>query len=260
MNQPIITLTTDFGTKDGYVGAVKGVIKRINPDAEIIDVTHEIEPFDVWGAAFTLNNFYRYFPQNTVHLVVVDPGVGSRRQALLIQTPDFIFIGPDNGVFSSILQNEETAEIISISNKKYLLSKTSCTFHARDIFAPVAAYLSLGVDIREFGVPAVECSKLFIPTAKVVKGCIVGEIIHIDNFGNLITNIDAISIQSKNIKGVEIKHQRIRKIANSYYDIPEEKIGAVIGSSGYLEIATNQGNVAKLMKAGLGTKVKINFE
>jgi S-adenosylmethionine hydrolase len=260
MNRPIITLTTDFGTKDGYVGAVKGVIKRINPHAEIVDITHEIEPFDVFGTAFTLNNFYRFFPQNTIHLVVVDPEVGSRRQALLIKTPNFLFVGPDNGVFSLVLQDEEIDEITSISNRKYFLSGLSSTFHARDIFAPVAAYLSLGVDIREFGAPALECSRLFIPQKETSQKGIVGEIIHIDNFGNLITNIEEESIQKRKIKSIEIKHKRINQIARSYYDIPQGKIGAVIGSSGFLEIAANQGNVSKLVKADIATKVRINFE
>jgi hypothetical protein len=260
MKRPIITLTTDFGTKDGYIGAVKGIIKRINPDAEIVDVTHEIEPFDIWGAAFALNNFYRYFPQNTIHLVVVDPGVGSKRQPLLIKSADFLFVGPDNGVFSFILQDEEIVEIISISNQKYLLSEPSPTFHARDIFAPVAAYLSMGVDIREFGAPAMECSKLFIPQTKVTKRGIIGEIIHVDNFGNLTTNIEAKSIHLKSIKGIEVKRNKISYIAKSYYDIPEEEIGAVIGSSGFLEISTNQGNAAEFVKADIDTKVRINFK
>jgi S-adenosylmethionine hydrolase len=259
MNRPIITLTTDFGTKDGYVGAVKGVIKRINPYAEIVDITHEIEPFDVFGTAFTLNNFYRFFPQNTIHLVVVDPEVGSRRQALLIKTPNFLFVGPDNGVFSLVLQDEEIDEIISISNRKYLLTETSHTFHARDIFAPVAAYLSLGVDIREFGAPALECSRIFIPQTETSQKGIVGEIIHIDNFGNLITNIEAKSVQKRKIKSIEIKHKRINQIARSYSDIPQGKIGAVIGSSGFLEIAANQGNAADCLKTEISTQVKVNF-
>ncbi len=128
MKRPIITLTTDFGTKDGYVGAVKGVIKRINPEVEIVDIAHDIEPFDILGAAFTLNNFYRYFPQNTIHLAVVDPGVGSKRQPILIQTENFYFVGPDNGIFSFVLQNENITEIINLSNDKYHLSKSSRTF------------------------------------------------------------------------------------------------------------------------------------
>lgn len=260
MIKPIITLITDFGTKDGYVGAVKGVIKRINPEAEILDITHDIEPFDILGAAFTLNNFYRYFPQNTIHLAVVDPGVGSKRQPLLIKSEDFCFVGPDNGIFSFVLQNEKITEIISLSNDKYHLSKSSNTFHARDVFAPVAAYLSLGVDVKEFGAPAGECFKLVIPPPQTSKKGIVGEIIHIDNFGNLMTNIDAESLKVKRIIRIEIKRAKIDRISQSYFEIPENKIGAVIGSSGFLEIAMNQRNTDKVLKANIGTPVKINFE
>ncbi|MGB2988727.1 MAG: SAM-dependent chlorinase/fluorinase, partial [Candidatus Zixiibacteriota bacterium] len=135
MGKPIITLTTDFGTKDGYVGAVKGVIKRINPDAEVVDVTHEIEPFDILGAAFTLNNFYQCFPRGTIHLTAVDPGVGGQRQPLLIKSKDFFFVGPDNGVFSFVFENERISDIVVLSNKEYFLAELSGTFHARDIFA-----------------------------------------------------------------------------------------------------------------------------
>ncbi|MCK4465237.1 MAG: SAM-dependent chlorinase/fluorinase, partial [Bacteroidales bacterium] len=132
MGKPIITLTTDFCTKDGYVGAVKGVIERINPEVEVVDITHQVEPFDVLDAAFVLNNFFRYFPKNTIHVVVVDPGVGSSRQSLLVKSEDFFFVGPDNGVFSFVYQNERILEIILLSNKKYFLAELSSTFHARD--------------------------------------------------------------------------------------------------------------------------------
>jgi hypothetical protein len=258
MKRPIITLVTDFGTNDGYVGAIKGVIKRINPQVEIVDITHDIEPFNILGAAFTLNNFYGYFPQNTIHLVVVDPGVGSKRQPLLIKTENFYFVGPDNGIFSFVLQNESINEIINLSNDKYHLSKSSSTFHARDIFAPVAAYLSLGVVVKEFGAPAKECIKLVIPQPQSSKKGIVGEIIHIDNFGNLITNIDANSIKASRIM-IEIKKKKINRISKSYFDIPEKKIGAVVGSSNLLEISINQGNASQILKANIGTPIRVNF-
>ncbi len=260
MKRPIITLTTDFGTKNGYVGAVKGVIKRINPEAEIVDITHDIESFDILGVSFTLNNFYRYFPQNTIHLAVVDPGVGSKRQPLLIKSEDFYFVGPDNGIFSFAIQNENITEIINLSNHKYHLYKPSSTFHARDIFAPVAAYLSLGVDVKEFGIPARECSKLVIPLPQMSRNGITGEIIHIDNFGNLITNIVAESFKVKRVIRIEIKRIEIDRISQSYFEIPENKIGAVIGSSGFLEIAMNQSSAENTLKANIGTRVKISLK
>jgi S-adenosylmethionine hydrolase len=260
MKRQIITLTTDFGTKDGYVGAVKGVIKRINPEVEIGDITHDIKPFNVLGAAFVLNNFYRYFPKNTIHLLVVDPGVGSGRNPLLIKSEDFFFVGPDNGVFSLIYHNERITDIIVLSNRKYFLAGLSTTFHARDIFAPVAAYLSLGVDIREFGATARECVKLILPQPNFTKKGIVGEIIHIDNFGNLITNIGAEVLENKSIAKIVVGKREIKRIAQSYFDIPKKELGLVMGSLGFIEIATNQENAQKLSKGRIGTPVKITFK
>lgn len=260
MGKPIITLTTNFGTKDGYVGAVKGVIKRINPEVEMVDVTHQIEPFDVLGAAFALNNFYRYFPKKTIHMMVVDPGVGSSRQPLLIRSEDFLFVGPDNGVFSFVYQNEGITEIILLSNKKYFLAELSSTFHARDVFAPVAAYLSLGIDIKEFGSTAKECFKLIIPEPKSSKKGLSGEIIHIDGFGNLVTNIGAELLLDKKIAKIVMGKKQIKRIARSYFDIPGKEVGALVGSSGFLEIAINQGSAQKILKSKIGTTVRTTFE
>ncbi|KPL01147.1 MAG: hypothetical protein AMJ91_01320 [candidate division Zixibacteria bacterium SM23_73_3] len=259
MEKAIITLTTDFGTKDGYAGAVKGVIKRINPDVEIVDITHQIEPFNVLGGAFALNNFYRFFPKDTVHMVVVDPGVGSQRQPLLIKSEDFLFVGPDNGVFSFVYENERMAEIILLSNKKYFLAQLSRTFHARDIFAPVAAYLSLGVNPKEFGRTAKECYKLIIPEPKSSKRGLAGEIIHIDDFENLITNIRAELLQGKGVVRISVGKREIKRIAKSYFDIPKKEVGALVGSSGFLEIAANRGSAQKILKSKIGTTVRIIF-
>ncbi len=260
MGKPIITLTTDFGTKDGYVGAVKGVIKRINPEVEVVDITHQIEPFDVLGAAFALSNFYRYFPKKTIHMVVVDPGVGSSRQPLLIKSEDFLFVGPDNGVFSFVFVNERITDIIIPSNKKYFLAELSGTFHARDIFAPVAAYLSWGVDIKEFGFSAKECFKLIIPEPKSSKKGLAGEIVHIDGFGNLVTNIGAEFLQKKKVAKIVVGKKQIKQMARSYFDIPEKEMGALVGSSGFLEIAANQESAQKILKSNIGTGVRITFE
>jgi S-adenosylmethionine hydrolase len=259
MRRPIITLTTDFGTKDGYIGAVKGVIKSINPDAQLVDITHEIEPFDVMGTAFSLRNYYSYYPKGTVHLVVVDPGVGSDRQPLLIKSEDYFFVGPDNGVFTFVYDREKLTEIIQISNKKYFLSDLSTTFHTRDIFAPAAAYLSLGVDINEFGSPAKQCSKLLLPQPKETKKKITGEIIHIDRFGNLITNIEVDLLHKRRVASIRTGKRLIKQISRSYFEIPIGKVGALIGSSGFLEIAVNQGSAQSALKAKMGTSVEINL-
>jgi len=260
MGKPIITLTTDFGTRDGYVGAVKGVIKRINPDVEVVDISHEVEHFDILGAAFVLNNFYRYFPRGTVHLAVVDPGVGSERQPLLIKSQDFFFVGPDNGIFNFVLQNETITDMVVLANKKYFLTEPSVTFHARDIFAPVAAYLSLGIDVNEFGPTAKECLKLVIPEPRLSKGKLSGEIIHVDGFGNLVTNLTAESLRSKKITAITVGRRRIERLTGSYSEIEEGKVGALIGSSNLLEIALNQGSAQEALRSRVGSAVTITFK
>jgi S-adenosylmethionine hydrolase len=258
MNKKIITLLTDFGTKDGYVGAVKGVIKRINPQAEIMDVTHELDSYDVLGAAFTLNNFYKYFPKGTIHLAVVDPGVGGLRQPILIKTKDFFFVGPDNGIFSFIYQREDIVDIIIISNKKYLLAEPSNTFHARDIFAPVASYLSLGIKIEEFGTGAKECMKFIIPEPESKGKSLKGEIIHIDRFGNLITNIPVDFLENKKNARIIVGKRKIKGMSRSYFEI--KRLGALIGSSNFLELAVNQGSAQAFLKAKIGDRIRIDFE
>jgi S-adenosylmethionine hydrolase len=260
MKKKIITLLTDFGTGDGYIGAVKGVIKRINPEAEIVDITHDVESYDVLSAAFALNNSYRYFPKGTIHLAVVDPGVGGSRQAILIKTEDFSFVGPDNGIFSFIYQREDLTDMVVISNKKYFLAELSNTFHARDIFAPVAAYLSLGVETYEFGSPAKECMKLIIPQAESKGKSLKGEIIHIDRFGNLITNIPADLLKKKKNARIVVKKREIKGINRSYFEIREKRLGALVGSSGFLELAVNQGSAQRLLKAKVGEGIKIDFD
>lgn len=260
MGKPIITLTTDFGTRDGYVGAVKGVTKRINPEAELVDITHGVEQFDVLEAAFALMNSYVYFPKGSIHLVVVDPGVGSQRQPLLIESEDFFFVGPDNGVFSFVYDNEKMREIIVPSNQKYFLAELSSTFHARDIFAPVAAYLSLGVDVNEFGSSAKECIKFTLPQPRKTRQGLVGEIIHVDKFGNLVTNVPAELLQDKRISGITMGRRKIKRVAQCYFDIPGKELGALVGSSGFLEIAVNQGSAQQITKSKIGTSVRISLQ
>jgi len=262
MNKKIITLTTDFGTEAGYMGAVKGVILKMNPDAQVVDISHDIEPFDVWEGAFVLRNSYSFFPKGTIHVVVVDPGVGSPRQALLILSEDYAFIGPDNGVFSFLYDSEKIVKIININNPKYFIGKSS-TFHARDVFAPVAAYLSLGVEPEEFGTEAKECLKLKIPLPEIEDKMIQGEILWIDRFGNLITNLDQgliKKIKSKKDFKIPIGKKTIKRISSSYYEGKENEILALEGSSGYLEISANQGSAQKILGKKRGDKFKVEFK
>jgi S-adenosylmethionine hydrolase len=260
MEKKIITLLTDFGTRDGYIGAVKGVIKRINPKAEIVDITHDVDSYDVLGAAFALNNFYKYFPKGTIHLAVVDPGVGSVRQPILIKTKDFFFVGPDNGIFSFIYQKEDLTDIIVTSSKKYFLAEPSGTFHARDVFAPVASYLSLGIKPDEFGPPAKECMKFIFPKLKSKGKSLKGQIIHIDRFGSLITNVPAGLLEKKKNAEIRVEKRKIKGISHSYFEMKEKALGALIGSSGFLELAVNRGSAQRLLKAKIGDPVRINIE
>lgn len=262
MNKKIITLITDFGTEAGYLGAVKGVILKINPEAEVVDISHDIEPFDIWEVAFVLRNSYSFFPRGTIHMVVVDPGVGGPRQAFLIVSRDYAFIGPDNGVFSFVYDSEKIAKIININNHKYFIGKSS-TFHARDVFAPVAAYLSLGVEPEEFGTEAKECLKLKVPLPEIEDKTIQGEILWIDRFGNLITNLDhrlIKKIRSKKDFKIAIGKKTIKRISSSYYQGSKNEILALEGSSGYLEISANQGSAQKILNKNRGDKFKVEFK
>ena len=185
----MITLTSDFGLKDPYVAEMKGVILTINPKATLIDITHEVEKFDVRMAAFILASAAPYFPQGTVHLAVVDPGVGTQRRAIIIQTKKSFFVGPDNGILILAAQNQGIEHVYQITNPTFMLPKISSTFHGRDIFAPAAAHLDKGVPPKEFGPEIKDLTKPEFASVKQTNGSLIGEVIHIDGFGNIITNI-----------------------------------------------------------------------
>lgn len=260
----VITLLTDFGTRDGYVGTMKGVIHRINPDVSIVDISHEVPPHDILEAAYILYSAYRYFPPGTVHLVVVDPGVGSARKIVGLQTEDYIFIAPDNGVLTFIAQREKVRELFEITNDDYFLKPISDTFHGRDIFAPVAAHLSKGIALAKFGKRIVALRKLKIARPEVKKGKFTGEIIHIDRFGNLITNIDKRTLNSEfciphSAFRVRVGGEEILGISKSYADVEPGKFLAIFGSSDFLEISLNQGNASQALGAGRGQKVEVQL-
>lgn len=261
----IITLTTDFGTSDVYVGVMKGVILSINPDVEIIDITHSVSPQDIYEAAFTIRAAYRYFPKDTIHVVVVDPGVGSERQPIVCQTDITYFVCANNGVLSRVLQDIETDDTntpksVVIENPSYILPQVSNTFHGRDIFSPVAAHLSLGVALSQFGTPIQDLVRFTVPTIQTIDNTLTGQIIKIDSFGNLITNIsedtltafllssvtDAASVDFEIIAG----NTTITKLNSFYAESEAGEPLAIIGSFGLLEIAINLGNA----ETGLGMK------
>jgi hypothetical protein len=261
MPRPIITLTTDFGLKDAYVAEIKAVILTICVDATIVDITHEIEKFNIRMGAYILASASPYFPEGAIHLAIVDPGVGTQRKPILIQTKHGYFVGPDNGVLALAAKSQGIDHIYEISNRKLMLPKISGAFHGRDIFAPAAAHLANGTSPEKFGH---EISEIVTPEfAKIVrkKDMLEGEIIHIDDFGNIITNFGEKELELMNAKVmVNVKLGDIRqkpKLCKAYAEVGLHKPLAIIGSHNFLEISINQGNAAKTFKAKIGDKIML---
>lgn len=265
-NAPIITLTTDFGYKDPFVGIMKGVMLGINPSINIVDITHDIEPGNILQAAFAIEASFMYFPYKTIHVVVVDPDVGSSRRPIIVSTGHQYLVGPDNGIFSRIYSIAETIDVIHVTAEHYFLSPRSTTFHGRDVFAPVAAWLSKGIDLMNFGEPIKDYVDLPIPIPSFpAKNIIEGEIIYIDRFGNLITNIHAqklLEISKNNagkkmsilIKGMEAPFRKF------YSDGNDEYIYSLVNSFNYIELFVRNKNASLEFGIKIGDKVGIIFK
>jgi len=254
----IITLTTDLGMTDAYVAAMKGVMLSINPEAKLIDICHTIKPQNVLQAAFVLSTAYRFFPEKTIHLVVVDPGVGTERRAIILRTPLADFVAPDNGVLSYVIQKSSTKlEAVAITEPQFWRSPVSPTFHGRDVFAPVAARLSLGLPPIDFGEEVTSVTVLPLPHPyRASDGALVGHILHIDGFGNLITDIKSgVLSKAEQTITIEVGNHRISGLSHTYAE--GKGLLALIGSSEYLEIALKEGSASALLNAEVGNKVKI---
>lgn len=237
----IIALLTDFGISDGFTAAVKAIILNKNPKAILIDISHDISSYDIKKAAFILLSCFSYFPKKTVFLAVVDPGVGSRRRAIAIKTKNYFFIGPDNGIISLAAKCDNVEKIINLKNKKYFLKEISSTFEARDIFAPVAAYLSKGLSIDKLGGALTRIEEIDFESSKITKNGIQGEIIYTDKFGNLITNItykQFLSFLKRNKKFSSVLNKKqINKIYSFYDEARSNEPFFIKGSSQFMEIA-----------------------
>lgn len=257
MNSPLITLLSDFGLRDGYAASMKGVILRICSRARIVDITHLIEPGEIRSGAFVLFTSYGCFPDNTIHVAVVDPGVGTSRRGIAIRSNSHFFVGPDNGIFSSVLEKETGWEARSLENSSFFHHPVSRTFHGRDIFAPVAAHLACGASFDQLG-PV--CTPM-VPdwsAPLVLDGRIEGEIIHVDRFGNAITNVLRRTLEQQG-KAQEwtlrVESAPNISILDTYDQAGPGKLLALTGSSGFMEVAVNQGNAASRLNLCPGTKV-----
>ncbi len=253
----IITLTTDFGLSDPYVGAMKGVLLSINPDVRIFDITHQVPPGNILAGGLALQDASKYFPKGSIHVCVVDPGVGGERKPVLIETNKHLFVGPDNGVLTLAPQKSEIKKIIHLTEKRYFRKDISPVFHGRDIFCPVAAHLSLGVRPAEFGPELKSPTPLPVPCPVKKGATITAEVIHVDRFGNLITNVTGDDLPEARRKDVTIKIKGflIKGIKASYCDAQRAAPMALIGSAGRLEIAVNRASAAAFFNAGERCKV-----
>ncbi len=260
MSKPIITLLTDFGESDGFVGTMKGVILSINPEANLVDVSHAIAPQNVKAAAFVLHTSYRYFPEGTIHVVVVDPGVGSSRRILLVESDRHVFLAPDNGVLMYVFRDSRRLRVVNVTNSEYFLSPVSQTFHGRDIFAPVAAHLASGVPPEAFGQEVTDFDRGRLPTLEERADGLVGEIIHVDRFGNLITNLPLEKVGRSKRFCLKLGDRTVSKLVASYSAAAPGEPVAVPGSSGYLEIACNLGHASQQLGCSVGEKVILTID
>jgi S-adenosylmethionine hydrolase len=265
-HRPVVTLTTDFGSNDHFVGTMKGVILEIVPDANIVDICHAVQPFDVLDGALTLAQAYSYFPSSTVHLVVVDPGVGTARRPIIASTDRHHFVAPDNGVLSLIYGREERIHVRHVTAEHYNLQPVSNTFHGRDIFAPIAAYLAKGVETEKFGEEITDFVRFNAPKPKPAsEHSLRGVVLKVDRFGNLVTNItekDAPMLFTPDPAPFKIKvgDSEISEIKEHYAQGAPKQVFGILGSMGYLEISANRGSAAQILAAGKGSEIIIELE
>lgn len=262
MPPPIITLTTDFGLLDHFVGVMKGVILSIEPRAQIVDITHQVQAFEIPEGAFTIAQAYRYFPRKTVHVIVVDPGVGSARRPILAEMAGQYFIAPDNGVLSMIFEREDKKKVRHITAAKYFRDPVSKTFHGRDVFAPVAAHLAAGIPAPRFGKAIDDYVKLSIgkPT-RTGKRVWTGTVLKVDRFGNLITNLHIDDFPEIRTRRFELNAglEQISRLAATFSEGSAGELFVVPGSSGYLEVAVNQASAAKMLGCAGGSPVELTI-
>ena len=259
--RPIITLTTDYGTNDHLVGTLKGVILKINPEVTIVDISHDVTPYDLLDGALTIGSSYSYFPPRTIHVVVVDPGVGTERRPLLVTGDTQYFVAPDNGVLSLVYEREENILVRHANVEHYYLQPVSKTFHGRDVFAPLAAWLAKGAQASAMGEEITDYKKFAMPKPKAADGVSKGVVLRVDSFGNIITNfrpedLPATAIENGTLQ-IALGNHSVNKLVDTFAKgIPGEPF-AYIGSNGFIEIAINRGNASKSLGIGRGAQVTL---
>ncbi len=262
MPDPLITLTTDFGTSDHLVAAMKGVILGINPSARIIDIQHHVAPYDLLDGALTIGSVYPYFPARTIHIVIVDPGVGTARRPLLVSADNQYFIAPDNGVLSMVYDRDPGVVVRHVTASHNFLEPVSPTFHGRDVFAPVAAYLSKAWATESFGEEITDFTRFVLPKPKAAGDSLKAVVLHVDAFGNLMTNLRAEDLPEATVATGKIKLQvggkSVERFVATFGEGNSAEPVALIGSSGYVEIAVNKGNAAKALGASRGSEVVLS--
>lgn len=262
MARPVIALLTDFGVRDHYAGTMKGVILGICPDVTLVDISHDIAPHDVLGGALELAASYRYFPVGAIFLVVVDPGVGSARRGIAADTGDYKFVAPDNGVLSLVTDDHPPKRAVELSERRYARPSVSRTFEGRDRFAPAAAWLAKGVDLGALGRSAGPLHHLDVPKPAVASGSVIGEVLRVDRFGNLVTNIDrrtfdSVIVSAHHTLDVRIGEHQVKRVVSTYADAEPGEICALFGSTDHLEVAANGASAAALLDLGRGAPVRI---
>jgi S-adenosylmethionine hydrolase len=259
MARPVIALLTDFGTRDHYAGAMKGVVLGICPDVSLVDISHDLPAHDVLAGTLELAAAYRYFPSGTIFLVVVDPGVGSARRGIAAEAGDYRFVAPDNGVLTAVLDEHPAKRVVELTERRYARPTVSRTFEGRDRFAPAAAWLAKGIDLAALGRPAGAIHRLDIPQPSVEADRIAGTVLRVDRFGNLITNIDRKTFEK--LAGgpldIHVGAHRVPRVVSTYADAAAGEVCALFGSTDHLEIAANGASAAADLDLGRGTAVHV---
>lgn len=264
--QRLITFTTDFGSTDHFVGTMRGVILSINPQAQMFDICNAVQAFDVLDGALTIAHSYRYFPPNTIHMVIVDPGVGTSRRPILVTTEKHMFLAPDNGVLSLVYEQEERISVRHITSEHYFLQPTSMTFHGRDIFAAVAGWLSKGVEASKFGEEVTDYVRFGSPKVKRIdEKTLKGVVLKVDRFGNLVTNIREEHVPNLLMEvppdfRIVVGKGEVKRMRRTFGEGAAGEVFGIIGSMGYLEIVANRSNASSLLQATKGSDVHVVFE